>query len=254
MEITRTALITGSTHGIGAATAVALAAEGYTVIICGRDKDAATEVQRETEKYGRVCPVILQDVLSEHASEKILDEIKDLNVSILINNVGGGGRWGSHSFMNTLPMVWDDVYQKNIGIAQQLTRGLIPNMIKNKFGRIITISSIYAFDIQGKPWFTMAKAAEAIFMKAMSKDRDLVRAGITFNTIAPGNILTKDTGWDIIRKEDPDKYAALEELHPMGHYGSPQDVAHVITFLCSDKAAFINGAYIAIDGGESNVI
>ena len=250
----RTALITGSTHGIGAATAIMLAANDYNVIICGRDQHAAAEVQHEVESLGYVCPVILQDVTYDNAAEKILEQAKDMNVTILINNVGGGGRWGKQGIMDTLPMIWKDVYQKNIGIAQQLTKGLAPNMLKNKFGRVITISSIYAFDIQGKPWFTMAKAAEAVFMKALSKDKDLVRSGITFNTIAPGNILTKGTGWDLIRIDDPAKYAALEELHPMGHYGTPNDVANMILYLCSDKASFINGAYIAVDGGESNVI
>lgn len=195
------ALVTGGSRGIGNAIAKDLLKEGCLVDICSRTEG------------------IIMDVIEGDFS-KI-----DGNYDILINNVGGGGRWGSDDYEDFDE--WDEVYAKNAGAARKLTMKCLPYMRELNWGRVITIASIYGKENGGRPWFNMAKAAEISLMKNLSgKYR-----GITFNSVAPGYINVRN-----------DKYK---------NGGYPEDVCGLVSFLCSDRAKYINGACITVDGGES---
>lgn len=198
------ALVTGGSKGIGKAIAELLRQEGADITIVSRSEGLKIDVEKDS----------LDSVPSEF--------------DILINNVGGGGRWGSEEYEKFNE--WDAVYDKNAGIATKLTMKCLPYMMKKKWGRVVTISSIYGKESGGRPWFVMAKAAEIALMKSLAGKYE----GITFNTIAPGYI---DVG-----KLIPEKPK---------FFGKPEDVAYLVAFLCSDNAKFINGACIAVDGGES---
>lgn len=142
-------------------------------------------------------------------------------IDILINNFGGGGTWK-----------WEDarkVMDRNYGLMQILTRKFCDTF--REWGRVVTISSIYGKEKGQNPEFAAAKAAQIAFMKSMI----LPLSNITFNTICPGHI---DVG-----KEFPDEPEVI---------GQPEDVADIVTFLCSDLAKHINGACITVDGGESH--
>lgn len=151
---------------------------------------------------------------------------------ILINNVGGGGRYGTE----------DEVFSKNVAAMIALTEWALPNMLENGWGRVVTISSIHGREYGSRPIFMAAKAAQIAWMKGMSKDRRYVRAGITFNTVCPGNVFVEG------------KPRVDEEALPMGRMGTTQEVAQLVRFLCSNDANWINGSTINIDGGESNGI
>ena len=158
---------------------------------------------------------------------------------ILINNVGGGGRWGKESVEETELLVWSEVYEKNAMAAVRFTRRALPHMRRNKWGRVVTITSIYGGkEGGGRPWFTMAKAAETGLMKSLSAMTYLVREGITFNSVAPGGIAIAGTGFDDEQRRDP---AAFERMidaeYPLGRLGTPEEVAAVVTFLCSAEAS-----------------
>ncbi len=204
------ALVTGGSKGIGKAIAEALRKEGCIVDICSRTKG------------------IIVDVL-----KRDLSMIKG-DYDILINNVGGGGRWGSEEYEEFDE--WEDVYEKNAGVARKLTMKCLHHMKKQKWGRVITIASTYGKEAGGRPWFNMAKAAEISLMKSLAGKYK----GITFNSIAPGQIdigrITYDPNGKIENSEE---------------WGKPEDVAGIVVFLCSDKAKHINGACITVDGGES---
>jgi NAD(P)-dependent dehydrogenase (short-subunit alcohol dehydrogenase family) len=219
----RRALITGSTKGIGAAIADALAAQGHFVIRTSRNYVAPPAGQ----------DWIRADMLSQM---DLIDLWRDARpVDILINNAGGGGRWGMEEAENTPFKTWHEVMQKNAMAAALLTQLAIPTMREKKWGRVVTITSILGGkDGNGRPWFVMAKAAQTALMKSLATQSYLARDGITFNSVAPGEI---DVG------KPPSS--------PDVRMGKPEDVAGIVAFLCSDAAKHINGANITVDGGQS---
>jgi len=166
------------------------------------------------------------NLVTKDGLEKCLNDYKEID--ILINNIGGGGTWGDDILKFN---EWDEVYEKNAGICRKMTINYLPYMQKQQWGRVITISSIYGKEKYYKPWFAIAKASEIVLMKCLAGKY----LGITFNTICPGYIQV-DKPFSLI----PTKIC------------EPNDVAHLVSFLCSDKAKHINGACITVDGGESN--
>jgi len=246
------ALVTGGSHGIGKAIAIGLAKEGCNVAICARGADRVSDVVAEIEKQGVKALGIHCDVLLKTDPFNVVDKIEEKwgGVDILINNVGGGGRWGTEVFEDFYE--WGEVYEKNAGVARKLTMAFTPYMRKKKWGRVVTIASIHGKEGGGRPWFNMAKSAEISLMKTLSKAKYLVRGGITFNTVAPGAIMIPDTGWEKEKEENPDKFLKeVEDILPLGRLGTPEEVANVVTFLCSQKSSFVNGSCIMVDGSES---
>jgi 3-oxoacyl-[acyl-carrier protein] reductase len=194
-------LVTGGSRGIGKSIAEEFSKEGCLVDICSRTEGIIIDVLKDD--FGKI----------------------DGKYDVLINNVGGGGRWGSENYEEFEE--WEEVYEKNAGVARKLTMKCLPYMKEKKWGRVVTISSIFGKEAGGQPWFNMAKAAEISLMKNLAgKYR-----GVTFNSIAPGHI-------DIGNKDY------------IGE-GSPVDVANIVIFLCSNKAKHINGSCITVDGGFS---
>jgi 3-oxoacyl-[acyl-carrier protein] reductase len=250
------ALITGGSHGIGLATAKALAAEGCHIAICSRNRDRLDAAAKELSSIGKHKNIISLEcnVLSSKSIPPVIDHLFDNwgAVDILINNVGGGGRWGTPSIEDTPENVWTEVYEKNAMAAVRFTKQVLPLMRKKKWGRIVTVASINGKEGGGRPWFNMANAAEISLMKSLSMLPEFARDGLTFNTVVPGSIMIPGTGWEYERNKDPEAYDRLmDEKYPMGRLGSPEEVASVIAFLCSKKASFINGSTVVADGGES---
>lgn len=214
------ALVTGGSKGIGLAIWAALKREGCTVASWSRSSGV--------------------DVL-DHASLSAAMERED-PPDILINNVGGAGRWGSEIFEETSLATGADIYVKNAGVAAELTRWVIPHMRRKKWGRVITITSIMGGkEGNGRPWFVMAKAAQTALMKSLATQSYLAQDGITFNSVAPGLI-------------DVGKPGLGNEELPLGRMGKPQEVANVVAFLCSPLANLVNGANIVVDGGQSRAL
>jgi len=254
MGIRKKALITGGTHGIGLAIAEKLASNGFDLVIGSRTQKRIEEATDYLSKY---------DVSVDHFSfdgtnltsvdEVIKDILPRFQIDILINNVGGGGRWGDDDILQTEWNIWERVYNKNVNTAIKFILAVLPNMVKNRWGRVITISSIYGKEAGGRPWYNVAKSAQIALMKNLSKNTNFVRNGITFNTICPGSIMIEETGWATVRDEDPQKFHELiNQNYPMGHLGAPEDVAGIAGFLCQHEACHINGAVITVDGGESS--
>ena len=197
--------------------------KGKSALVTGGSKGIGLAIKKALEKEG-------VKVISWSRSEgqDLMKEIPKLpKIDILINNIGGGGTWHRKARM--------DVMKKNYGITASLIINFLGQPhIQQSFdssGRVITISSIFGKEKGGNPYFNASKAAQIAYMKCMAgKYND-----ITFNTICPGHI---DVG-----KEFPDKPEVI---------GKPEDVANIVTFLCSDKAKHIDGACITVDGGTSH--
>ena len=163
-------------------------------------------------------------------------------IDILINNGGGGGRWGKDEVEQTGYDVFEDVMQKNAMASARLTQLVLHHMRRKKWGRVVTITSILGGkDGNARPWFAMAKAAQTALMKSLATQSYLARDGITFNSVAPGLI-------------DVGKPGLGNEELPLGRMGTPEEVANVVAFLCSDGASLVNGANICVDGGQSRGI
>lgn len=215
------ALVTGGSKGIGAACAAALKCQGHEVLIASRTKGIFLEATDQNQISNA--------------------ESMAQGVDILINNVGGGGTWGNEKYIEyTSPTVWAEVLQKNLVLAERLTMAAIPHMRRQGWGRVVTISSIHGKEGVGRPWFTVAKAAQIALMKSLARTSYLARSGITFNTVCPGYIETK------ILPE------LMSETIPAGRFGTADEVAAVVAFLCTKEAAYVNGACVAVDGGESH--
>jgi 3-oxoacyl-[acyl-carrier protein] reductase len=234
-------LVTGGTHGIGLAIAK---------IFCNDPVCSVFVISRNihTIKEDKRILFVSADLSSKEGTLHLIDILKYTNIDILINNVGGGGRWGTENVLTTPENVWQEVWNKNYEAARLLTLAVLPHMKEQKFGRVVTISSICGKEAIGRPWFNVAKAAEIALMKSFATRKDLTRCNITFNTVCPGAIYIPDTGWD---KMLPEEKKSFEESLPLGRMGKPEEVANVVKFLCSEEASLVNGACITVDGGES---
>ena len=124
----------------------------------------------------------------------------------MINNVGGGGRWGTEKVTDTPLSTWLEVYQKNAGVATQLTMLALPYMAERHWGRVVSVTSTLGATVGGRPWFNMAKVAQSILMKNLAQNKSFSGAGITFNSVAPGAVMIPDTGWSELQVNDPDEF------------------------------------------------
>jgi 3-oxoacyl-[acyl-carrier protein] reductase len=249
------ALVTGGSHGIGQSIVIALANEGCDIAYLSRSKQRLSDTTALLQNFSVKKLALQADVLLpadiHRAQHAISNEWGDID--ILINNVGGGGRWGDEDILKTPKATWDEVFQKNAGVTQDFTLWAIPQMLRQKWGRVITITSIYGIVGGGRPWFNIAKTAQTAFMKNLALNKSLVRNGITFNSVAPGSIMIPNTGWEDTAKRDPSGFKNLLDEHfPLNRLGKPEEVADVVTFLCSPRSALINGSSILIDGGETS--
>lgn len=248
------ALVTGGSRGIGRSIALSLADEGCNVAICARNQTDIEKTTEEIRAKGIHAIGICADTTYSLDIKRVVETIEKAwgRLHILINNVGGGGSWGDVNIEKNSENMWREVYDKNATAMIRFTTLVLPFMKKEGWGRVVTISSIYGYEAGGDhPWYNMAKAAQISFTKNLSINRVLVGGGITFNTVAPGFIMIPDTGLYKMREENPEKFQKLISECPLGRFGLPEEVANVVSFLCSDNARLVNGALVAVDGGQS---
>ena len=250
----KVAFVTGGSHGIGLEISKHLGSLGCKVAFCSRTPERLNQTKKILDDLGiDNFPIQFEAIQEDSCMNAISLTIKNFgDIDILINNVGGGGRWGKENVEETDLNVWDEVFTKNARAAIIFTKKCIPMMRKNKWGRVVTITSIYGKEGGGRPWFNMAKASEVALMKSLSLTKYLVRDGITFNTVAPGGIFIPGAGFEKEKNENEEKYLKeIDDNYPLGRMGKPEEVAYLVSYLCSEMAGLINGAQISIDGGQS---
>jgi 3-oxoacyl-[acyl-carrier protein] reductase len=249
------ALVTGGSYGIGRAIALALADEGCRVAICARGAERLEQTAAEIRAKGAAVLAIVADAAAEESAQIVIDRVAREwgGLHVLINNVGGGGSGKESRPIEQVPEEkWQEAFQRNVWATQRFTMQVIPHMRRAKWGRVVSIASRQGKEGGGRAWYTMAKSAEISLMKTLALNADLARAGITFNSIAPGRVLFEGNDWDQFRREDPERYAqTLDRRLPLGRAGTPEEVAAVTVFACSERASLLNGACISVDGGES---
>lgn len=238
----KVSLITGGGRGIGRAMGLKFAEEGSDIVIWDIEVDEAASLESQIEKLGRRVTVMKMDV-SEYSevSEKIEEVLGTFGrVDVLVNNAGVTRdglvlRMGEED--------WDVVLNVNLKGAFNCTKAVAKSMVKQKWGRIINISSVIGvIGNKGQANYAASKAGLIGFTKAMAKE--LASRGITVNAIAPGLIQSGMT--ETLSQQVKDEYV---KNIPLGRIGSPEDVADLALFLASDEASYITGQVINVDGG-----
>ena len=237
----KVALITGSTRGIGKAIAVAFAKEGATVIITGRKKETAEIVAENIKNEFEVDAYGFGLDLSGNIKEVWKDIEKTVGkIDILVNNAG---ITRDTLFIRMKEEDWNAVIETNLNGTFKITQLAVKGMIKKKWGRIINITSIVGFTGNvGQVNYSTTKAGLVGFTKSLAKE--LASRNITVNAVAPGFIETDMT--DVIPADIKENY--LKQI-PLNRFGKPEDVANVVVFLASDKASYITGETIHVNGG-----
>lgn len=236
------ALVTGASRGIGRAIAERLAKDGYTVVINYKsNQQAAISCQQAIEAAGGKAELLPFDVADGQAIEAALaawDATHEgEHISVLVNNAGIR-RDGLLVFMNEQD--WHDVLRTTTEGFYYTTHHVLAGMLRARKGRIVNITSISGVSgLPGQTNYSAAKAALIGATKALSKE--VAARKVTVNAVAPGFIQTDMTA-------DLDE-AELKKTIPAGRFGKPEEVAALVSFLCSDEAAYITGQVISIAGG-----
>jgi len=245
-------LITGSSKGIGKGIALAFAGEGARVVVTGRNqKNVLNTISMIEETYGQGKAFGFSGNLLDEANlfQCVKNTINKWDgIDILIANLGSGkGKTGWEIGESE----WNRLLNINLAAGVKAAEAAIPWLIKSSTGNIIFISSIAGLESLGaSPPYEAAKSAINSYSKHLS--RELASQGVRVNVIAPGNILFPESTWD--RKLQAGKEEILKLIErevPMNRFGEPQDVASAALFLASQKAAFITGACLTIDGGQT---
>ena len=240
----KTAIVTGGASGIGLAIATEFTRKGIFTIIIGRDEVKLASVKTQ---FGDRCETIAFD-LNENASiPKLVTRIIETHgkIDILVNNAGVNMK---KDFCEVTDEDFLKVMQTNVISVFSLTREVVKNMLANKSGAIINISSMAAqYGIPKVIAYTASKTAIEGMTRAMAVE--LSPMGIRINTIAPGFIATEMSAKAL--DSDPERKHKVLSRTPMGHLGDARDVGALAAFLASDEAKYITGTIIPVDGGNS---
>jgi NAD(P)-dependent dehydrogenase (short-subunit alcohol dehydrogenase family) len=235
----RTALVTGSTSGIGRAIALALARDGFNVVIHGRDEQrGASAVQEITEAGGR-ARFVAADLSDVADVQRLGDEAGE--VDVLVNN-GGFSWFGPTDQLDTA--TYDRLFDSNVRSAYQLVAALAPRMAKAGRGSIISIDSMAGrVGLAGGAAYGATKAALTAMSRAWAAE--FSPSGVRVNTVAPGPVYSDGS--------DPERIEALGGTTLLGRGAQPAEIAEVVAFLASERSSYITGAVIPVDGGRTAI-
>ena len=237
------ALVTGASRGIGRAVAMELGRAGYAVCINYlNSEDAARQAAEALRAGGSDAVAIRADVADGTAvAEMVRRTEKELGpVTLLVNNAGVAGQ---AQFQDISDEMWDRYLAVNLGGARNTIRAVLPHMLSEKRGAIVNISSIWGLrGASCEVAYACTKAAIIALTRSLAME--LAPSGIRVNCVAPGVINT-----DMVQVLGQETLRDLAEQTPLGRLGTPEDIAHAVAFLASDRASFITGQVLGADGG-----
>jgi 3-oxoacyl-[acyl-carrier protein] reductase len=244
----KVAIVTGSSRGIGRAIAAHLVEEGADVVFCARGDEALQAAVAEAAGPGR-AHAVAADVSTPDGAAAVVSAAEEHfgGVDIVVNNVGGSG---ARTFDDTDAADLAAVLDKNLVPALLVSRAALTSLRARGGGVIAIISSVFGRESGGGPSYNLAKAAEISLAKSMA--RDLAKDGIRVFSVAPGSVRFPGGSWDRRLLEDPEGTTAFVEREiPWGRFGTVDEIADVVTFLVSSRAAWVVGACVPVDGGQS---
>ncbi|WP_338704105.1 SDR family NAD(P)-dependent oxidoreductase (plasmid) [Streptomyces sp. Q6] len=253
----RRALITGSSAGLGEATAKLLAAEGAAVVVHGRDKDRTEKVAQDIRDAGGTATTVFGDLADDAVAAEVARAASaDGPVDILVNNAGF---YRHLSWAEATPDEWRDTYNINVVSGVRMIQHLVPAMRERGWGRVITIGGGLASQpMNTHPQYNATLAARHNLTVSLA--RELKGTGVTSNVVSPGAILVEATkelvteigparGWGNTWEEiQPNAVNALIP-NDQERFGNPDEIAGAVAYLCSEYAQYISGATIRVDGG-----
>src|SRR6266568_6249013 len=240
----KTALVTGASGGIGGAIAKALHGQGAKVVLSGTRAEALEAVKAQLGGNAFIATANLSDIASVEALPKAAEEAAGSPIDILVNNAG---ITKDNLFMRMKDEEWDQVIAVNLTAAFRLSRAALRNMMKKRWGRIVTITSVVG--VTGNPGqanYAAAKAGLVGMTKALAAE--IASRNITVNCVAPGFIATAMT--DALTPEQ--KTAILARI-PAGRLGDSKDVAAAVVYLASEEAHYVTGQTLHVNGGMAMV-
>jgi len=240
----KNALITGASKGIGRAIAIELAKQGVNVAInYNKSKKEAEKISNELINEYNVKSIILKGDVSnkEDCNLLVQESIATFgNLDILVNNAG---IIDDNLLIRMSDEAWDRVLRTNLDSIFYCSKPAIKSMLKKKWGRILNIGSVVGIRGNiGQANYASSKAGMMGFTKSLAKE--VATRNITVNTITPGYINTETV--DVLKQEQKDN---IMKWIPQGHFGEVEDIAYLASFLCSEKAKYITGQIISVDGG-----
>jgi len=237
----RIGIVTGAGHGIGREIALSLARNGAEVVVTDIS-DEIFEVGKQIEAIGSKALPIKCDVTELEQAQRVEEQVvaKYERIDILVNNAGV---YPMKPFLDMTAEEWNKVLRINLNGAFHCTKAVLPKMVKQKYGKIVNISSISGPVVAflNLVHYSASKAAIAGFTKALALE--MAQYGINVNAVAPGPI---DVG---AMSPDMEMYQQVVKAIPLGRMGLPRDIANLVVFLVSDDANFITGQCIVSDGG-----
>ena len=247
----KVALITGSSRGLGLASAQALAAEGARVCLCARGVEALAEAAAAVSEVSSADRVITvaADLASDRGIRAVVERTIEAfgGIDILVNNIGLGRGGG---LLETTDDEWQEAFDHTLYPAVRASRLAVPSMRARGGGVILMIASIYGREAGGRMTYNAVKAAEISLAKSMA--HQLAPDNIRVNSVAPGSISFPGGSWWKRQQADPEGIAEFvrREL-PFGRFGRAEEVGNVVAFLASPLASWISGASIVVDGAQS---
>jgi 3-oxoacyl-[acyl-carrier protein] reductase len=240
----KTALVTGASGGIGNAIAKALHAQGAAVVLSGTRADALTALKDELGARAFAVTCNLSDSASVEALAKNAEAAAGAPIDILVNNAGVTK---DNLFIRMKDEEWDQVIAVDLTAAFRLSRSVLRNMMKKRWGRIVSITSVVgAIGNPGQGNYAAAKAGLVGMTKSLAAE--VGSRNITVNCVAPGFVTTPMT--DALTE---DQKKALFERIPAGRFGAPSDIAAAVVFLASEEAGYVTGQTLHANGGMAMI-
>jgi len=247
----KVAIVTGSSRGLGYASANALAAEGCFVTLCARTEARLVEAEREIATivgHDRLLAVVA-DVSQPEGAETIVEQTvrRFGGVDVLVNNVGLGRGAG---LLETTDAEWQEAFDQTVLPSVRVSRHAVPHMRARGGGSIVIVASIFGREAGGRMTYNAVKAAEISLAKSLALE--LAASNIRVNSVSPGSILFEGGSWWKRQQADPAGIAEFVKRElPFGRFGRPEEVADVVTFLASPRASWISGTSVVVDGCQS---
>ncbi len=248
----RAAVVTGGSRGIGLAIARGLSAEGARVAIVARGEAQVAEAVRDVTSRGGVAVPVLADVATSEGAARALAEAHAAlgPLDVLVNNAGGS--LGQGAFDAVDEDGWRRSLDLNLMSAVWCSRAFLASA-SERVRVIVNVSSICGIEYCTSAAYTAAKGAMMALTKEMGVD--LAKRRVRVVAVAPGSILFPGGSWDRRRTTHPDRIAQmLKEELPWERFGTPEEVADVVVFACSERASWVTGSTIVVDGGQSRAV